>query len=480
MNGKATLGGLSSHPGDSRDSATAVLAKFVSGLRTEDIPSEVLAHVRVCLLDTLGCGLYGSTLPWTQILLDTLLEIDKAGDTPVWGTTARLNPVHAALVNGAAVHSFELDDLHKLAIVHPGSVVLPAVLSAAQHIGSISGARVLTAMIAGYEVAARVGMSMGTAHLLQGWHPTGTHGTLGAAAAASHVLGLDAIQTQNALGIAGTQSSGLMAAQFSSMVKRFHAGRAAQSGLYGALLARRGYTGITDLFESDYGGYCTTFSPKHDADLLVRGLGSEWETLQVGFKPYSTNGSCHPTIDALKDLLADKTFTVDDVDKVKISVSTATKKHVGWNYMPDSVTTAQMNLSYICAVVLTDGEAFVDQFSAERIIDPRLIELSRRIEVLADESIDRRGDAFRHATRLEVYLRDGRILREAREFSRGSPGAPVTDEELRAKYRRLAEKALTPQRATRLEEIVERLDQLIDINELVEMLVGDPKEVVEL
>ena len=165
-----------------------------------------------------------------------------------------MSPAAAALANGTMVHAFELDDLHKRSIVHPGSVVITPALAVAEYLQGVSGERFLTAIIAGYEVAARVGMSVGAAHLVQGWHPTGTHGTLGAAAAASSLLGLTDKQMQHALGIAGSQSAGLMASQFASMVKRFHAGRAAQSGVYGAFLARRGFIGITELFESSMEG----------------------------------------------------------------------------------------------------------------------------------------------------------------------------------------------------------------------------------
>jgi 2-methylcitrate dehydratase PrpD len=448
------------------DRHTRRLARFASSLTFDAIPKEVVEHAKLCLLDTLGCGLFGSTLPWSRIVADSIVEREGGGPSTLWGTAASASPAGAALVNGTMVHGFELDDLHKRSIVHPGSVVTTAALATAEYLGGCPGTRFLTAVITGYEVAARVGVSLGAAHLLAGWHPTGTHGTLAAAAAAGALLGLEPEPMQHALGIAGTQSSGLMASQFASMVKRFHAGRAAESGVSAALLARRGFTGILPLFESEYGGYCRTFSPTSDPEVLSAGLGTTWETAVVGFKPYSTNGSCHTTIDALIDLRRRYGFGADDVAAVRVFTSSATKEHVGWPYRPDTVTTAQMNLAYIAAVTITDGAAFVDQFTDDRIRDARLVALARRVDVTVDPAIDARGDPFRHAIRIEVVLTDGRVLEDARESARGSAAHPMDPAEVEAKYVQLAAKVLSNAGVGRLRELVDEVDRLPDVRAL--------------
>jgi aconitate decarboxylase len=455
---------------------TGRLADFAASLRFDDIPAGVVEHVKLCLLDTIGCGLFGATLPWTRILDETISAVDTGGPASVWGSGRTLSAPHAALVNGAAVHGYELDDLHQRSIVHPGSVVVPAALAMAEHSrlisgGVVSGRALLTAVVVGYEVAARIGESLGVAHLLQGWHPTGTHGVVGAAAAAGSVLGLDCARMQHALGVSGSQAGGLMAAQYGSMVKRFHAGRAAQSGVYSALLADRGYTGILDMLENAYGGYCATFSPSHDPDVLVDGLGETWQTRRVGFKPYSTNGSCHPSIDALLELRAVEGIRPVQVSQVDINVSTATKLHVGWEYNPSSVTAAQMNLPYIVSVVLADGDAFVDQFTEERIHDPELVRASRKVRVVADGGIDARGDAFRHATRLRVTLTDGRVLHAARDHAHGSAHDPLSGKDVADKYTKLATKILTPDGADRLRDAVGGLERIDDVTDLGALLV---------
>src|SRR6202451_2697127 len=227
---------------------TRKIAEFVSGLTYEQIPSEVRERIKLLILDSLGCAIYGAELEWCRILRGTLEKLDTTRTTSVWGTSQRLASDHAALVNGTQVQGFELDDVHRKAVLHVGAVTLPALIAAAESHAWLSGREFLTAAVAGYEIGPRVGLCMGQEHIGQGWHSGATVGVFSAAAGAARALSLSADATVHALGIAGTQSSGLMAAQYGAMVKRMHAGRAAQSGLYGALLASRGFTGIVYVF----------------------------------------------------------------------------------------------------------------------------------------------------------------------------------------------------------------------------------------
>src|SRR5213075_2650872 len=239
----------------------------------------------------------------------------------VWGTTEHLSAPHAALANGTQVQSFELDDVHRAGVLHVGAVVLPALLAVAELKRNLSGREFLAAAAAGYETGPRVGLCMGPEHIGQGWHSGATVGVFAAAAAAARGLNLSEEKTIHALGIAGTQSAGLMAAQYGAMVKRMHAGRSSQSGLYGALLAAQGFTGIENVFEAEYGGFCTTFSRSHDRfrlSKLTAGLGSMWQTMGVALKFYACVGSNHTTLDALSALRAEHRFGADDVARVTV------------------------------------------------------------------------------------------------------------------------------------------------------------------
>ena len=242
----------------------------------------------------------------------------------------------------------------------------------------------------------------------------------------------------HAIGIAGTQASGLMAAQFGAMVKRMHAGRSAQSGLYGALLAQNGFTGIVDVFENEYGGFCTTFSrstDRFDRSLLVEGLGSEFETLRIALKFYSCVGSNHTTLDAIRTMQAQHPFGAEDVARILVRGSRVTMDHVGWPYVPQGMTSAQLNLPYCVATLLLDGDVFVDQFTEAKVADPDRMRIAAKVQVAEDPEITARGSTDRHMVHVTVELKDGTRLDETVVAPRGSEVSFATAEDVVAKIR---------------------------------------------
>ncbi|HEX9465458.1 MAG TPA: MmgE/PrpD family protein [Alphaproteobacteria bacterium] len=452
---------------------TRRIAEFVAGLRYEHIPEEVRARIKLLILDALGCALYGARLEWSRILLTTLERLDSSRGCRVWGTGQLLSAPHAALVNGTLVQSFELDDVHRQGVLHVGAVTLPPLLAVAELRPGLSGRDLLTAAVAGYEIGPRVGICMGPEHIGQGWHSGATLGVFSAAAGAAAALRLPPDKAVHALGIAGTQASGLMAAQYGAMVKRMHAGRAAQSGLYGALLAEGGFTGIVDVFESEYGGFCTTFSrsaDRFDRAELVRGLGERFETLRIALKFYSCVGSSHTTLDAIRALQARHPFGPDDVDRIVVHGSQATVDHVGWPYRPEGLTSAQLNLPFCAATLLLEGDAFVDQFTEACVTDARRTALGGRIVVVHDPAITARGGKFRHMVRVEAYLKDGTRLDETVEAARGSEDRFASDADVIAKFRKLAVHALPDRQAARIVDMIMTLDDVADAAALPQAL----------
>jgi len=453
---------------------TAGIAHFVAGLRYEDIPAEVKDRIKLLILDSLGCAIFGTDLEWSRILMATLASLDSSRHCGVWGTNRRLSAPHAALVNGTLVQSFELDDVHRQGVLHVGAVTLPPLFAVAELKPGMSGRDFLTAAVAGYEVGPRVGMCMGQEHIVQGWHSGATVGVFSAAAGAAAALRLPADKVVHALGIAGTQAAGLMAAQFGAMVKRMHAGRSAQSGLYAALLAENGFTGITDVFESPYGGFCTTFSRSQDRfDLseLTSGLGERFETMRISLKFYSCVSTNHTALDAIRNLQERRPFGPKDIDKIVVRCSQATLEHAGWPYRPEGMTAAQLNLSYCIATLLLEGDVFVDQFSESVLADPARLALARKVEVAEDPAITARGSKFRHMVCVAVHLTGGAVLEETVEAPRGSernfPGAA----DVMAKFTKLAGRVLPPQHVQRIAETVLDLDRLGDIEALVRAVV---------
>jgi 2-methylcitrate dehydratase PrpD len=452
---------------------TRRIADFVSQLRYEQIPESVRERGKLLILDSLGCAIYGAKLEWCRILQKTFGDLDASRTTSIWGTAQTLSSTNAALINGTQVQGFELDDVHRDGVLHCGAVVLPALIAVAESHAPMSGRDFLTAAIAGYEIGPRVGRCMGQEHIGQGWHSGATLGVFSAAAGAARGLKLDPEQTVHALGIAGTQAAGLMAAQYGAMVKRMHAGRSSQSGLYGALLAKARFTGIRDVFEAPYGGFCTTFSRSTDRfnlDALSAGLGSDWEAMRVALKFYSCVGSNHTTLDGIRDIRKRRPFALNELDRIVVHGSRVTADHVGWPYKPEGLTSAQLNLPYCVATLLIEGDVFVDQFTEEAVTDRGRMELSKKVEVIEDPAITARGARYRHMVRVDVHLSDGSVHSETREAPRGSEHSFAPAEDIIDKFRKLTRTTMPKDQQEALIEALLRVETLSDARELIRLL----------
>jgi len=452
-------------------SPTQTLATYISELSYKHIPQAVISHVKFCLIDSLGCALFGSTLQWGKIITSFVKEMGKGKGALIWGDGTEVPSTSAPLANGTLIHSFEMDDLHRVGVIHPGAEAIPAADALVRRAGNVDGKRFLTAVVAGYEVGCRVAMTGGAAQLRRGFHPSATSGTFAAGAAAAKMLQLNSSKTLHALGIAGTQAAGLMAAQHASMVKRMHPGRSAQAGVYGALLAAKGFTGIEDILEAPYGGFCSTFCDNPNLSHLTQDLGKRFETLNVGCKPYPCCGSNHTSIDALKKILSNHPeVSAENVDKIRIRTTRATKLHVGWPYKPNSMTTAQMNLPFCVAVLLHDRDFFVDQITEKSIHSDAVLNTANKIEVVEDPEFESLGDEGRHGVNLEVHLQNGTRYSEQILHAKGSDQHPMSEDEILQKFRLLASRVISRPRLEKLEDTLLRLEKLDDARKIAKLL----------
>jgi 2-methylcitrate dehydratase PrpD len=464
---------MSSEATLSHNPHTAGIARFVSGLQYEAIPTEVLTRIKLCMLDSIGCAIYGADLEWTRILQKTLGTVDTTRSTTVWGTGLKLSSPHAALVNGTQTQGFELDDVHRQGVLHVGAVVLPALLAVAEARPGMSGREFLASAVAGYEIGPRVGICMGPEHIAQGWHSGATLGVFSAAAGAARGLKLDEERTVHALGIAGTQSSGLMAAQYGAMVKRMHAGRASQSGLYGALFAEQGFTGIVNVLESEYGGFCTTFSRSTDRfklDELTAGLGTVWQTMGIALKFYSCVGSNHSTLDAVRAMQAERPFTEADIERILVHGSQVTMDHVGWPYEPQGLTSAQLNLPYCVATFLLEGDVFVDQFTEAMVADPERMRVAKKVGVTEDKAITALGSKSRHKVRVEIFFTDGTKMERTVEAGRGNERNFASEADIVEKFEKLATHVLPKPQVEQIRDWMLSLEKQTDAADLARLL----------
>ena len=362
-------------------SATKQLGEFAAVLRCGDLPADVVARLKDCALDSLGCCLFGVTLPWTRILIDLVAEEGGNAIARVPGTSLRTSVSQAVLIGATAGHGFEMDDIHAAAHLHCGSLALPTALALADRHDGVDGRRLIAALAAGYEVGLRVGLAATGKLFMRGFHFQGACGPFVAAATAANLLALPPEQAHHALGIAGSFGAGLMAAQEGAMSKRLHCGRAAQAGVMGAQLAARGFTGIPNVLEASYGGFLSTLSGEPELSHLTRGLGTEWEILKVGFKPYATAASVQSVLFAIDGLMTEHSLTADDIARVNIHCSTMAHRHCAWPYEPTGVTAAQMSMYFTAAMMMLDRNAMADQFREDRLSDPAALKIMERIQI---------------------------------------------------------------------------------------------------
>jgi 2-methylcitrate dehydratase PrpD len=285
--------------------------------------------------------------------------------------------------------------------------------------------------------------------------------------------GLGADETASAFGLAASMAAGLMGAQQGGMVKRLHAGRAGEAGVVAAELAGRGFTGTSDVFDIEFGGYCSTLEGVPGSigrlEAEVADLGSRWRVHQIGYKPYASCAANHTSLDVVRRLRAEHGLDGSQVRAVRVTTSHHTYVHCGWDYEPRDVTNAQMSLKYAVAAMLLTGSAFVDQYTDDRIRDPDAVALAGRVVVVPDESIDEGGNDLRHTVHVEIEREDGTVVAGEAVQRRGSSHLPLTPDEIVEKFRSLAE-GVPELDAEAVLECVSGLDELDDVRRLTALL----------
>jgi aconitate decarboxylase len=378
------------------------------------------------------------------------------------------------MLNSSFIQGFELDDYHPLAPLHSNSLILPAMLAAAPHTGQVSGARFLLGAILGYETGPRVGQALGGLDMIsRGWHSGAVFGTLPAAASAGALYRLDAAGFEDALGMAATQSCGLMSAQFESMVKRMQHGFASRNGLTAAALAASGYVGIKRVFEREYGGWLSTFGEGHHPDpgQIYAGLGTVWETDRIAVKAYAAMGLLHAAIDAALHLRSENKVPAGQIERIDIDMPEAAYGHGGWQAVrPLEPIGAQMNVAYAVAVALLDGEVLIDQFSRARIDGDDVWNLIGRTHTHHEKAYDPLPVDERLTTRVRLTLKNGSTRDKVVAHPRGTGDRRFTNADIVDKYRSLTRSVIHADRQTAIEKAVLNLDALDDISELTALL----------
>jgi aconitate decarboxylase len=452
---------------------TGRLATWVAETTLDGVPTSVRDRAKHLVLDGLGCALVGSQLPWSRIGVEGVTALDSAGDAALIGWDGRAtSATSAAMVNSSFIQGFELDDYHPLAPLHSNSLVLPAMLAAAPKVGRVSGERFLLGAILGYETGPRVGQALGGLDMLsRGWHSGVVFGPLAAAAAAGTLYGLDAAGFEDAFGMAATQSCGLMSAMYESMVKRMQHGFASRNGLTAAALAAAGYVGIKRVFERPYGGWLAVFGEGHRTypEEIYAGLGILWETERIAVKAYACMGLLHAAIDAALELRPKADLS--QIQRIDIDMGEAAYEHGGWKAeRPLEVIGAQMNVAYVVAVALLEGEVLIDQFMQDRINRDDVWTLIDRTVTHHERAYDNLPADERLTTRVRLTFSDGTTRAAKVAHPRGTGDRNLTNADIRDKFARLTRRVVSAERQAAIEKAILGIDDLDDVAQLASLL----------
>ena len=418
---------------------TQTLSEFLASVRYESLPEAVVARTEELFLDWLASALAGrSARPIAALEQFASLMGPSQGPSELLTTRRRTSPFFAALVNGAASHVVEQDDLLNSSVLHPATVVFPAVLAAGQHAG-ISGSALIAASVAGYECGVRVGEFLGRSHY-RIFHTTGTAGKLAAAAGVGHVLKLDARQMQDCLGSAGTMAAGLWEfLRDAADSKQLHTGKAAADGLMAAYIAREGFTGAKRILEGSQ-GMAAGMSSDADPRWLTEDLGSRWALPETSFKFHASCRHTHPAADALLALVQEHGLAAKDIAQVTAHVHQGALDVLGPVTDPRTIHQSKFSMGFVLALIALKGRAGLADFTDAALTDREVRAFHDKVKMVLDREIDR-AYPRRWMGRVTVKTSDGRELEKKIVSPKGDPDNGLTRAELQDKALRLAQYA---------------------------------------
>jgi 2-methylcitrate dehydratase PrpD len=459
--------------------ATAAAAGFITRPSFDDIPANVIAEAKRCLIDGFGVILAGSTTEGSRIVREYIkAEATGRRDATVLGPERlAATASQAALANGASGHAMDYDDTQLSStpdrvfglLTHPTVPALAASLAVGERVGA-SGPAVLEAFLVGFDVECKIAEAINPEHYLRGFHSTGTIGTFGAAASTARLLKLSPAATAHALGIAASMSAGIRV-NFGSMTKPLHAGRAAENGVTAAELASRGFTAGDDPLDGEW-GFFQVAGGGADLPRLVGALGTPYSIVQPGvsIKPYPCGSLGHPTLDAMLKLVTDHDVKPDQVARVRVRAGSNILNPLRYKTAKTELE-AKFCLPFMMTSILLRRRAGIREFTDEFVSSAPVQAMMERVDTVFDKEIEARGfDKMRSI--VEVDLVGGRTLVQASdERYRGGPERPFTRAELHEKFADCASLVLTPEKTTRAIDLIESIDRLANIRELTAALV---------
>jgi 2-methylcitrate dehydratase PrpD len=450
------------------------IAEKIEAIRYGDLPKEAVFWAKAAILDTVGVTLAGSREDCTRIVEQVLAAGSFGGDSLVFGSDRRVPPLVAALINGTAAHALDFDDVSNSLGGHPSAPILPALLALADT-QDCDGKAFIAAYVAGFETETRIARCVHFHHYTKGWHATATLGVHGAAAAASHLLRLDARRTATALTIASSLASGIKA-NFGTMTKPLHVGHCARNGLFAALLAAEDFTANPDAFEHGQ-GFLEVFNGAgtYDVARMLAHWGAPFDIVEPGIaiKQYPCCGSTHPALDVMLDLVRRHDLRPGEVARIESWTHARRLEHTD-RPDPQSALEAKFSVQYCLARALTDRAIRIENFEGEAFRDPAVRAVLPRVHAAAYTTAQFPADNHLGAE-VKVTSVDGKVVFGKIDQVLGRTSAnPLLAERLREKFDNCVARALPRSHATRLADMIQRLDGLADMRALGALLVPPP------
>jgi len=442
------------------ETVSSIYADFIAGMRFENLRSETIQQAKKVIMDLMGVSLAGfRAMAFPKMVVDYMLELGGKPEATVIRGKRKIPAVHAAFANASCAHALDMDDGHRFAASHPGAVIIPAGIAAAELVEG-STRKLITGIVAGYEIMIRIGRSINPSSLNRGFHITGITGPFGAAAATASIMGLTREETIAAMGMAGLQSAGLIQVNHEvegSMVKPLNPGRAAMSGLLSCILARKGARGPVQIFEGE-DGYLKAFSDDAKRGVLTQDLGGDYEISKVYLKLYSACRHAHAPIDAAFQAFRKSGVKIEEINNIIVETYSAAVRLAG---IPHATTPSagRFSIPFSVALALVKQDAGADTYCEKNVRDQTIQDLASKVELVAGEKWEALYPQKRGAT-VTIIEKSGRSLSAVVELAKGEPENPASWEELQQKFRSNVSLLMSSGECVALTNLVKNLENI--------------------
>ncbi len=449
---------------------TRKLAEFVSNNHFEDLPLSVVNKAKVVMIDTLSCAVAGYTKSKEEcdLIINFVKSIGGNDQSTIWFDGYKTSAMMAALANSTMAHTVDFDDTHLDSVAHLGAGLLGTVISLGEK-NNAPGKDIITAFVMGFEIGARVGNSVNKGkihHHYKYWHPTATAGTIGCAAAAAKLLGLDESQTEQAIGLGVDQAAGFRycidAGDFS---KSLHPGWSSLRGIMAAEIIALGAIGPKGLLEYPT-GFCTAMCSEPNIEELNAGLGVEYEILKDSLKMYPTIHGSHTSIEATLNILKHNKIDYNEIDNILVRMSPLAKGQ-GANYHPDSILAARLSIPFSISIAIHRGQVTLDDFTEDLLEDPNNLEFMKKVIIQPDPNLNNEYPKSGFVGEVTITMKDNKQYKDMVIYPKDHPERPATDEDIKSKYYSLATNTWTKLKAEKIYNIFNILESYDNIKNVI-------------